>query len=93
MGNKTGRLPDTHYAVLLECKRYEYRGWNFAPTGADYKRARALVRRGLLEPTHGRKGEGVEHFRLSAYGRSVMGIDSPGATLERAKDQASGGER
>lgn len=73
MSNRTGRMTNTQYTVLLDCQRITGRGLKFIPTGADFKRAKVLVRRGLLEPVHGRKGEGEEEFRLSAYGRGVMG--------------------
>ena len=76
-----GAMTNTQYHVLLECTRATERGFNYVPTGADFKRAKALVRRGLLEPVHGRKGEGEEWFRLSAYGRSVMGAGKPAAHL------------
>jgi hypothetical protein len=56
------KLPDTQYAVLLKCVNATRRGRNFVPTGSDFKRAHALVRRGLLAPVHGRRGEGEEWF-------------------------------
>jgi hypothetical protein len=64
-------IPFTQLDVLSKCVRDDARGLLYCPRGSDYKRAHALMRRGLIEPVHGRKGEGEEQFRPTAAGKAL----------------------
>lgn len=66
------RVPKTQMETLRRADEATKRGLLFCPTGEHYKRAHALARNGLLEPIHGRKGEGVEQYRPSAGGRELL---------------------
>ena len=62
-------VPFTQLECLFSCALAANKGQLWAPVGKDYRRAHALLRRGLIEPLHGRKGEGIEHYKLTADGR------------------------
>jgi hypothetical protein len=62
----------TQLAVLGKCAMHDAKGNLYCPVGADFKRAHALVRLGLIEPIHGRKGEGEEQFRPTEEGKELF---------------------
>ena len=55
-----GAMTNTQYHVLLECTRATERGFNYVPTGADFKRAKGLfccssLRSGPIKGTSARQ--------------------------------------